>query len=262
MRDDLGNRMKDNYENRSKTYLTRRTPVIIRLDGKAFHTFTRGFNKPFDEILSEAMMGTMQYLCENIQGCVLGYTQSDEITLVLVDYKNLSSEAWFDYNVQKLCSVSASMATLAFNRAFSQILEQRKMLGNTPDYFAHKQAIERGAMFDARCFNIPKEEVTNCLIWRQQDATRNSIQMVAQANFSHKALQGLNTSQLQGLLLVEKGINWSDFPTHLRRGACCIRNSYDGDRSEVWEIDLNIPKFTEDRNYINDLIDYHEDAHT
>lgn len=111
-RDDLGDRMKDYYESRSKTRLTRRMPVIIRLDGKAFHTFTKGFKKPFDMIMVKAMQETMKYLCENIQGCVLGYTQSDEITLVLVDYNKLDTGAWFDYDVQKLCSVSASMATL------------------------------------------------------------------------------------------------------------------------------------------------------
>lgn len=115
MIDNLGDRMKSYYENRSKTFLTRRTPVIIRLDGKAFHTFTKGFNKPFDEVMCSAMQQTMKYLCENIQGCVLGYTQSDEITLVLIDYQKLTTDAWFDYNVQKVCSVAASMATLAFS---------------------------------------------------------------------------------------------------------------------------------------------------
>ena len=98
-RDDLGTRMKTFYEKIPKTKLMRRCPVTIRIDGKAFHTFTRGFQKPFDEVLIEAMQKTMKYLCENIQGCVLGYTQSDEITLILVDYKKLNSSAWFDYEV-------------------------------------------------------------------------------------------------------------------------------------------------------------------
>lgn len=97
LNDSLGDRMKGFYEARSKTSLVRRMPVIIRLDGKAFHTFTKGFQKPFDSMLMKAMQETMKYLCENIQGCVLGYTQSDEITLVLVDYKKLTSEAWFNY---------------------------------------------------------------------------------------------------------------------------------------------------------------------
>ena len=119
LRDALGDRMKEFYENRSKTKLTRKMPVIIRLDGKAFHTFTRGFKKPFDEIMIKTMQQTMQYLCENIQGCILGYTQSDEITLVLQDYYKLETDAWFDYDVQKIISISAAMATLAFNKYYA-----------------------------------------------------------------------------------------------------------------------------------------------
>lgn len=117
VKDALGDRMKK-YEYVSRTYLTPRTPVIIRIDGKAFHTFTRGFQKPFDGVLVKTMQETMKFLCENIQGCVLGYTQSDEITLVLVDYKKINSCAWFDYNIQKCASVAASMATMAFNKFF------------------------------------------------------------------------------------------------------------------------------------------------
>ena len=111
LRDDIGTRMKDFYEQIPKTKLMRRCPVAIRIDGKAFHTYTRNFKRPFDSVFMRAMQETMKYLCENIQGCVLGYTQSDEITLILVDYEKINSSAWFDYEVQKLCSVSASMAT-------------------------------------------------------------------------------------------------------------------------------------------------------
>ena len=118
--DDLGTRMKEYYEAIPKSRLMRRTPVAIRIDGKAFHTYTRGFKKPFDTILIKAMQETTKYLCENIQGCVLGYTQSDEITLILVDYKKIDSAAWFDYEVQKICSIAASMATLAFNKYFDK----------------------------------------------------------------------------------------------------------------------------------------------
>lgn len=117
-RDSLGDRMK-RYEYVTRTYLTNRVPVIIRLDGKAFHTFTRGFNKPYDTLLMQTMMNTMQKLCTSIQGCVFGYTQSDEITLVLVDYQTIDTDAWFGYNIQKIASVSASMATMEFNRIFS-----------------------------------------------------------------------------------------------------------------------------------------------
>ena len=116
--DALGTRMKQ-YEYVTRNYLTRKLPVIIRLDGKAFHSFTHGFKRPFDEIFVKSMQDTMKYLCENIQGCVLGYCQSDEITLVLVDYQSREASAWFDNNIQKMVSVSASMATLAFNRYFN-----------------------------------------------------------------------------------------------------------------------------------------------
>ena len=116
--DSLGDRMKG-YENIARNYLTCRIPTIIRVDGKAFHTFTRGMEKPFDRILMTTMQNTMKYLCENIQGCVFGYTQSDEITLVLTDYATITTDAWFGYNIQKMCSVSASMATLAFSNAYA-----------------------------------------------------------------------------------------------------------------------------------------------
>lgn len=249
MKDSLGNRMKENYENRAKTQLLRRTPVIIRLDGKAFHTFTRGFEKPFDDILTEAMQQTMLTLCKEIQGCVLGYTQSDEISLVLTDYKNLETAAWFDYDIQKVCSVSTSMATLAFDRCFLDVILSKNI--SLKDI--HVDAVVKGALFDSRCFNIPKEEVTNCILWRQQDAIRNSINAVAQANFPHKELQGLNVDQVQDKLFKERNINWDDLPTHLKRGSCCIKREVDG--MSTWVIDNDIPVFTgENRNYIEKLI--------
>ena len=122
--DALGKRMKEYYEQVPKTRLVRRMPVAIRLDGKAFHTFTRGFKKPFDDILIKSMQETMKKLCESIQGCVIGYTQSDEITLILQDYKELETAAWFDYEVQKMCSIAASMCTLYFNQILELMLMQ------------------------------------------------------------------------------------------------------------------------------------------
>ena len=252
-KDNLGDRMKENYENRAKTQLLRRTPVIIRLDGKAFHTFTRGFKKPFDDILIEAMQQTMLTLCKEIQGCVLGYTQSDEITLVLTDYKKLETSAWFDYDVQKICSVSASIATLAFNRSFAKQCKLYAPSNSTDINNAHINSIYNGALFDSRCFNVPKEEVTNCILWRQQDAIRNSINSVGQTNFPHKELQGLSTDQILGKLLEEKQIDWNKLPVHLQRGSCCIKREVDGVYS--WFIDTEIPIFKgESRNYIENLL--------
>lgn len=262
--DSLGDRMKNNYENRAKTYLVRRMPVIIRLDGKAFHTFTRGLKKPYDEIFHNTMNETMKYLCKNIQGCKLGYTQSDEITLLLTDYDTLDTDAWFDNNVQKICSVSASMATMAFNallRAFSECTIRGY------DYAGHiineetkyvetlKRAIDVGAMFDSRCFNIPEDEVTNCLLWRQNDATRNAIQMLGQCNFSHKELEGKSCNDIQDMLMLQKGINFNDMPTEFKRGACCVKREVPCTDRLIgykldWVIDKEIPIFSQDREYI------------
>jgi tRNA(His) 5'-end guanylyltransferase len=255
--DNLGTRMKEFYEAIPKTKLMRRTPVAIRLDGKAFHTFTKGFKKPFDEILIQTMQDTMKYLCSHIQGCVLGYTQSDEITLILVDYQTLETDAWFDYEVQKMCSVSASMATMAFNKYFSANITLKQDKCDNEYLWALRKAEMCGAMFDARVFNIPKEEVTNLIYWRQLDAARNSIQMVGQANFSQKQLHKKSCSMIQEMLHEEKGINWNDFPTHQKRGSCCIRTQVDS--KSTWVVDLEIPMFSgKNREYIERLIHYED----
>lgn len=274
---DLELRMKTFYEQIPKTRLMRRCPVAIRIDGKAFHTFTRGFQKTFDEVLIKSMQQTMKYLCENIQGCVLGYTQSDEITLILVDYKKLTSSAWFDYEVQKMCSIAASMTTMAFNRAFAKNVGDYctynyECMDNTHENYEHilSLAVDKGAMFNARCFNIPKEEVTNLVYWRQLDTSRNSIQMLGQANFSHSELQNKSCNDIQDMLMMQKGINWNDLPVYQKRGSCCVRNKIvvksngimetiqlrDTSKSEnEWIVDKNIPIFRgEDRNYIDKLI--------
>ena len=278
-KDSLGDRMKG-YENISRIYLTRRTPVIIRIDGKAFHSFTRGFAKPFDDILIKSMQDTSKYLCKNIMGCKLAYTQSDEISLLLIDYEKLGTQAWFDNNLQKMVSVAASMATMAFNKFFMrEVLEEEFewKAGFTPQsvmiqerhqkYIDNlKTAINKGAMFDARAFILPKEEVNNYFIWRQQDATRNSIQMVAQSNFSHKELQGKSCNALQDMLHEQKDINWNDYPTVYKRGSCIVK-VYDGitqydeagnicgytERTK-WIVDKEIPIFTQDRDYINKYV--------
>lgn len=196
-----------------------------------------------------SMQETMKYLCENIQGCVFGYTQSDEITLILIDYKKLTSSAWFDYEVMKLCSISASMATMAFNKFFiANIFKYRDEIDFGKNIYL--KANEKGAMFDARCFNIPKEEVANLIYWRQLDATRNSIQMVGQANFSHSELQGKSCNDIQDMLFTQKNINWNDFPIDCKRGAACIYIPKNN-----WVIDTNMPIIKgEDREYIEKYI--------
>ena len=263
------------YENIARNYLARRIPVIIRVDGKAFHTFTRGMEKPFDRILMITMQNTMKYLCENIQGCVFGYTQSDEITLVLTDYATITTDAWFGYNIQKMCSVAASMATLAFSNAYAAELWQnfpeamRSSDNGTNKYIETLVAKMGTAMFDARVFSIPKDEVCNCLIWRQQDATRNSIESVGHANFSQKELHGKSCNAIQDMLWKERGINWNDFSIDCKRGSACYKTKVQevipllndkGDTEMVevvrnrWAIDREPPIFSQEREYVEKWI--------
>lgn len=252
IRDDLGTRMKTYYEQVPKTHLVRRMPVAIRIDGKAFHTFTHGFQKPFDEVLGNAMVNTMEYLAKNIQGCVFAYQQSDEITLLLIDYQTLDTCAWFDYEVQKMCSIAASMATMRFNQVFPDFLFKWAVSIKEWDdsfrtqYEAYSKAMKKGAMFDARCFNIPKEEACNLIYWRQLDATRNSIQMVGQANFSHTELQGKSCNIIQDMLLTQRSINWNNYPTRWKRGVAWKKNI---------GIDYEMPILKdEDRKYVDEVI--------
>ncbi|MNV54663.1 tRNAHis guanylyltransferase [compost metagenome] len=237
--DQFGNRMKA-YENVNRVYLPKRMPVIIRVDGRAFHTFTRGLTKPFSDELIHVMLETAKYLCENIQGCKLAYHQSDEISLLLTNYDDVNTESWFDNNIQKIVSNSASLATAKFNQLRQEFFPEKPL-----------------ALFDSRVFVLPKEEVTNYFLWRQQDATKNSVSMVAQANFSQKQLQGLKGPQMQEKLFQEKGINWNNIETWKKRGACVVKKEVvvkEGAIRNRWEIDENIPIFSQDREYIDSLV--------
>lgn len=201
MPDSLGDRMKQFYENSYRVYLTRRTPVIIRLDGKAFHTFTKKFQKPFDLDLCSAMDQTGYYLLNEIQGAKAVYVQSDEISLLLTDYDRFETDAWFGNNLQKMCSISASMTTSFFQKEL-----------NFQSFNSHEYPI-----FDSRVFNIPREEVLNYFRWRYQDWLRNSIQMLAQSLYSHKELHGKNKSDLHEMCF-QKGHNWNDLNPRYKNG--------------------------------------------
>lgn len=229
---DLAKRMKENYEHRTKQKLTRRLPTIIRIDGKTFSTWTKGLNKPFDEGLIEDMMETTRFLCQNIQGAKCGYTQSDEISILLTDFDKLTSDAWFDYSVQKMTSIAASMATAKFN----QLRRKRDLTrGGTWVMDSVHECINNIdnsslAFFDARVFQIPeKEEVVNYFLWRQRDAEKNSISMLAQSLFSHgkpnSELHKKNSSDMQEMCF-QKGHNWNDLHFSKKRGSFIVKNTY------------------------------------
>ena len=257
----LGDRMKG-YERTELRLLTRRAPLILRLDGVHFHSFTKGFNRPFDISFLTCMRNTMLHLCENIMGAKLGYTQSDEITILITDDDTLETDAWFGKNLQKIVSVSAAMATFYFNR------EVEKAVENDTASEGLRRAFDYGrqAFFDARAFTIPREEVLNCFEWRQQDCTRNSIQSVGQAYFSHKELDHKSCNDIQNMLFTQKGINWSAYPLSLKRGVCAKQEPVLINRPTLinesayrmkWELHENIPIFHEYPNYINDIV-YHK----
>ena len=264
---DLAKRMKD-YEMRDRYFLQKRIPVAIRVDMRAGHTFTRGFKKPFDNIFMKSMQETAKYMCQNMGNAKFAYVQSDEITIILVDYDTLETDCWFDYRTDKLCSIAASMATMAFNKYFSENVDKYNSDPESSGVQAnwYLAAREKGAMFDARCFNIPKEEVTNLVYWRQLDAARNSVQMVGQANFSHKELQNKSCNMIQDMLHEQKGINWNDFPTDCKRGAAVIKRKIGTNVAAAcgiagatyenrWVIDRDMPMLKgEDRKYLDDLV--------
>lgn len=249
-RDQLGDRMKE-YETAAQTRLIRRLPVLVRVDGRAFHTLTRKMEKPVDLRFQACMWETALALCEEIQGARLGYVQSDEIS-VLVYERDARSESWFGYDRDKVVSSAATAATSAFHLAFTERFPEIKLRRRG------------GPKFDARATNYPLHEVVNYFIWRQQDATRNSVLGLGRKYFSHRQLHQKNISQVQDLLHADKSVNWNDCPTSQKRGACAIKRArsvktgdlINGHRARAdairneWLIDENIPIFTQDRYYI------------
>jgi tRNA(His) 5'-end guanylyltransferase len=245
-KENLGNRIKS-YEDSYRIKLPMRMPIILRLDGVAFHSYTKGLKRPVDENLVSCMNDTAIYLCKNIQGAKLSFVQSDEISILI--YNNqFETQSWFDNNLQKTVSVSAAKASSYFSSISDRIFGKIKL-----------------AAFDARAFILPNDEVCNYFIWRQQDATRNSVQMLARSLYSHKALENKNNSELQELCF-QKGINWNDCPISQRRGRCLVKtqvwkeglNPKTGETIEAmrseWVVDESIPIFSKDRSYIDQHI--------
>jgi tRNA(His) guanylyltransferase len=247
MHDELGNRIKTQYEDRSRVMLPRRTYTILRVDGRAFHTFTRGMEKPFDFGLIERMCSAAVECCADFQGCQFAYQQSDEVSFLLTDFEGIKTEAWFDNNLQKICSVGASAFTRAFNVGFS-----------------------RHGMFDARAFTIADvNEVENYFIWRQSDATRNSMQMAAQAHYTQNELHQRAWSEMNEMLFA-KGINFNDYPIRARRGVVIRKDSrtktisFEHKKTHetntvtvqetYWKCDDFIPVFTQEREFLRSLI--------
>lgn len=257
MNDSLGDRMK-RYETTSKASLLPRMPVIIRVDGKAFHTYTARCKRPFDERLSGVMVHVARCLCEEIQGAQLAYTQSDEISVLVHGYKRFTSQSWFDNELQKMVSVAAGIASSEFTAASWRIWRDD---GGPIETDMNAVERVRPAAFDARAFNVPEADVCNYFLWRQQDGTRNSIQMLARSLYSHRQCENKNGNELQEMCF-QKGANWNDLEVRWKRGICIRRHTVTapvcgwrpGDPEPAsrasWEPDFDVPVFSADRAYI------------
>lgn len=197
IKDSLGNRMKL-YERATHFHLPPNSHVVIRVDGRAFHTFTRGCAKPFDHDLMDAMTTATIETAEDMQGFRLAYTQSDEASFLITDTDSHESQPWFDNDVSKLISITASTFTAAFNR--------------------HYPKGDGRAVFDGRGFTVPESDVPNAFLWRQRDWERNSLSMLSQAHFGHKQLHGKGRRELHDLLMLERGINWADLTPREKNG--------------------------------------------
>jgi tRNA(His) 5'-end guanylyltransferase len=244
MSDSLGDRMKG-YENVFRQYLPKRMPVICRLDGRSFHNYTKGCARPIDENLVSCMNETAIYLCHNIQGTKIAYVQSDEISLLITNDETNETQPFVGNCLPKIVSLSAGMASAYFTSISDRIFGKQKL-----------------AVFDSRAFVLPINEVNNYMIWRQNDATRNSVSSLAQSLYSHKALHGKRNAELQELIW-QKGINWDKLPTTQKRGRCIVKvqvekpavNRKTGEvitaiRSE-WIVDNEVPIFSKNKDYVN-----------
>lgn len=242
----LGDRMKL-YEKASERYMTRRIPLCLRFDGVSFHTWARGLQKPFDDSLRRCMTYAAYRVCDAISGARFAYTQSDEISVMVIDYQSTNTEPWFGYRQHKIESVAASMCTAYFNMAAIKWL---------PDHVVKKGP----ACFDARAFSMPVEDVTNLFIWRQRDCTKNSVSSLAQAHFSHRDLHGKNSSDMQDMLMLQKKINWNDVETRFKRGTAVYKvrvvskNPVDPEKPDVvrskWVADYEMPQISKDTDYV------------
>lgn len=201
--DNLGDRIK-RYEQAYNQTLTPRSCLFIRVDGNAFHTWTRGMGKPFDQTLIDAMVYATTETSKSMMGFKLAYTQSDETTFMLTDFDQLQSQGWFAYELNKVVSVTASMFTAHFNVAVAH-------LGRKP------------ATFDARAFIVPQDDAPNVFVWRYKDWLRNSIQMLARANYSSKELHLKKTPELHEMLFA-KGVNWAKLSEQHKNGTFVTRN--------------------------------------
>lgn len=227
-KDSLGDRMKL-YESVSRNSLMRKTPVIIRIDGKCFSSFCKRFEKPYDEVLHFILNNVMKHLCGKIQCVKYSQRHSDEMSFLLTDYDSVNTDPYFEYNVQKITSVVAGMATAEFCKQLVTYSFIPNDWGEDGDPISFNKRIlqydEDWPVFDCRCFNVPEDDIPNYFFWRLMDCVRGSINMLAQSKFSHKELQGISNNQMQEMLFQKCGINWNNLPQYQKTGYICVKET-------------------------------------
>lgn len=278
--DAISTRMKTKYEDVFRQTIPQRTYALLRIDGKAFHTFTKGLPTPFSQDLADALDHAALELCKVMQGCRLAYGQSDEYSFLFTDFEDIDTEMWFKGNVQKITSVAASIFTAHFNAKWQEIVQDGRVFvdkcslprANDPD--KKKKFIDKLAMFDARVFIIPgRTDVINYFVWRQQDASRNSLSMLASTYFSAKELHGKKAADMHEMLH-RKGQNWNNWDISFKRGRVIKRikttriakfvHKSSGKTLErpvhetPWAVDNDIPVFTQDHDYLDELVPLYE----
>lgn len=222
MKASIGDRIK-RYEAAYDYSLTPRSCLFVRVDGKTFHTFTRGCDRPFDQKIVDAMVAAAVDTASEMHGFKLAYAQSDECTFMLTDFDTFQTQGWFDYKLNKIVSVSAAMFSVAFNYHFGS----------------------KNAVFDSRAFIVPADDAPNVFVWRQRDWERNSVQMLARAHFSHKQCHGKKMSDLHEMLH-ENGVNWADLPAQLKNGTFITKEGFSHEKLTYAEIkDVLEPKVEE-----------------
>jgi tRNA(His) 5'-end guanylyltransferase len=255
--DNFGDRMKA-YEAVTDVRLTGLTPVILRVDGKSFHTLTAKINKPFDGLFMQVMNHTALELCRQIPNCRFGYVQSDEISLVLLE-PSVCSEQWFNGRLQKMTSIAASIASTEFRM---NLLETLNVTKDNPEDWAPYTPLVKNALFDCRAFNIPEMDVCNYFIWRQKDCRRNAILSMAQHHIGKKNVCGIDVSGLTARLH-SMGFSESDIPS--LNGRSCIKAKKELKRTDgsvftraKWDIVENVPVFSSNRIFVEKHLEIKE----
>ena len=257
---------KSMFEDMSYMFLKRNSPAIIMIEGEDYREFVSKFQKPFDPLFTDTMQQTLKYMCENIPCCIFGYTKEFEVTILLLPPKDISEKTWFGRDVQKITSMAASMATVKFNKYFEKTAKSYVMAGNNFDETrklsamqGYVNAIDKGAFFTAKCFNIALNDIPEYIYKQQKESIHTGVQLMGRTYFSEEELRGKTQADIQFMVFDKAGINFDSYLPENKRGSACVRShraeemlEHMGIEDELWEINKDVPVLKpENREFIN-----------